>query len=146
MPFDPKLIRDEGDAGFEGDLKLPDDFALLGEQLGDDAARLAAAYPPPAAKVVPVVAASRQRRGAWMMRTFAGTALAVGLVTISLVAMNPRKVGNLATPTAPSTTAGPAVDLGDKPLGSLLATSPKSPSDPKIPVTPASYLGDASGP
>jgi hypothetical protein len=81
-----------------------------------------------------------------MMRTFAGTALAVGLVTISLVAMNPRNEGNLATPTSPSPTAGPAVDLGDKPLGSLLATSPKSSADPKIPVTPASYLGDASGP
>ena len=120
MPFDPKLIRDEGDAGFEGDLKLPDDFALLGEQLGDDAARLAAAYPPPVVKVVPVVAASRHRRGAWMMRTFAGTALAVGLVTISLVAMNvnQQKHGNVATPSAPSPTAGQAGDLGGKPLGS----------------------------
>ena len=40
MPFDPNIIREE-DAGFEGDLKLPDDLALMAEQLGDDGAKAA---------------------------------------------------------------------------------------------------------
>ncbi|MFN0018304.1 MAG: hypothetical protein ACKVP0_08600 [Pirellulaceae bacterium] len=141
MPFDPKLIRDD-DANFEGDLQLPDDLALMAQQLGDDAARLAATYPPP----MPVVLAdARQvaprRKNAWLMRSLAGTALAVGLVTISVVALNTQQPpdANLATPKI--------VDRSP-PAGSLVVhESPVTRSNPPtVPVTPASWLGDTSGP
>jgi len=144
MPFDPNVIR-EDDANFEGDLKLPDDLALMAEQLGDDAARLAATYPPP---VPAVLAASRQasaaqsssRRKAWLTRSLAGTALAAGLVTISLVASNSYRPQNANHP-LPAVAPSPA-------SGSLVvheALVPKG-SPQKIPVTPASWLGDTSGP
>jgi hypothetical protein len=151
MPFDPQLIR-EDDSDFSGELKLPDDFALMAEQLSDDAARLAAAYPPPTLVVTRFSGFANRLKpvttNKWLTRSFAGTALAIGLVAISLVAMNANlhKDDSVATPSAPSPIAGPAVDLGGKPLGSYLATNPPSSADPKIPVTPASYLGDASGP
>lgn len=46
MPFDPKLIRpDEPPLTPAGDIELPDDLIALAEQLGDDAAHLAASYP-----------------------------------------------------------------------------------------------------
>ena len=141
MPFDPKLIRDEEDAGFEGDLKLPDDLALMAEQLGDDAARLASAYPPPKPKLakehVAVSQRASVRASAWLTRSLAGTALAAGLVTISLVAMNAQKGAiNLAPAGAPTPNSG-----------SLAAdhSRPATPQ-PKIPVTPASYLGETTGP
>ena len=141
MQFDPKLIRDD-DANFEGDLQLPDDLALMAQQLGDDAARLAATYPPP----MPAVLASAgqvtpRRKNAWLMRSLAGTALAVGLVTISLVALNSQQPPdvNLATPKI--------VDRSP-PAGSLVVhESPVTRSNPPtVPVTPASWLGDTSGP
>jgi peptidoglycan/LPS O-acetylase OafA/YrhL len=145
MPFDPKLVN-EDEAGFEGDLKLPDDLALMAEQLGDDAARLAATYPPP---VPAVLAASREasaaqsssRRKAWLTRSLAGTALAVGIVTISLVASNSYQPQNANHP-LPAVAPLPA-------SGSLVvheAPTPKGTQPQKIPVTPASWLGDTSGP
>ena len=79
MPFDPNIIR-EDDANFEGDLKLPDDLALMAEQLGDDAVRLAAAYPPPVPAVLAAVShqekATQTRRTSWLTRSLAGTAIA----------------------------------------------------------------------
>jgi hypothetical protein len=46
MPFDPKLIQaEEPPLAANGDLNLPPDLAVLAEQLRDDAAHLAAAYP-----------------------------------------------------------------------------------------------------
>ncbi|MFN0022180.1 MAG: hypothetical protein ACKVP0_28355 [Pirellulaceae bacterium] len=144
MPFDPKLIR-EDESNFEvGDLKLPDDLALMAEQLGDDAARLAATYPPPMPKVLAVsrqesAAQSSPRRNTWLLRSLAGTALAAGLVTISLVASNsyqPQNANHSLPAVAPS-----AIDS----LVVHEAPAPKS-SPQKIPVTPASWLVDTSGP
>ncbi|MBC7855570.1 MAG: hypothetical protein IAF94_19240 [Pirellulaceae bacterium] len=132
MPFDPQLIRDD-DADFSGELKLPGDLAFMSEQLVDDAARLAAAYPPPKPAVLAVASRPITRRYVWLTRSLAGTALAVGLVTISLVAMNARHQPGKATP-APNS-------------GLVVNHSPQVPTaEPRIPVTPASYLGDASGP
>ena len=135
MPFDPKIIAadDAFDSGAE--LKLPADLALMAEQLGDDAARLSACYPPPVAPALAAVsrqqtaAPSISRKSAWLTRSLAGTALAAGLVTISLVASNayrPQR-GNHSSPAA----AHEAPSLDD--------------SAP-VPVTPASWLGDTSGP
>ena len=146
MRFDPKLISDE-DASFgDGDLKLPDDLALMAEQLGDDAARLAATYPPPVPTVLAVsrqesVALSSSRRNAWLTRSLAGTALAAGLITISLVASNSYRPQNANHP-LPAAASSPAID-------SLVAhqpATPKSTQPQKILVTPASWLGDTSGP
>ena len=143
MPFDPKLIREE-DAGFEGDLKLPDDLALMAEQLGDDAARLAATYPPPVPAVLAVsreASAAQSRRTSWLTRSLAGTALAAGLVTISLVASNSYRPQNANHPlpaTAPSPVSR-ALVVHESPA--LKGSQPQ-----RIPVTPASWLGDTSGP
>lgn len=141
MPFDPKLIREE-DANFEGDLQLPDDLALMAQQLGDDATRLAACYPPPVPSVLATVrhVAPRQKN-AWLMRSLAGIALTTGLVTISLLAWNSRQQqdANHALPAAAATL--PA-------SGSLIVhEGPAARNNlPTVPVTPASWLGDTSGP
>lgn len=153
MPFDPKLIR-EDDASFEGDLQLPDDLALMAQQLGDDATRLAATYPPP----MPAVLASAQqvaprRKNAWLMRSLAGTALAVGLVTISVLASNSY---NKVTGERPAS-AGRSLGAGENGGKDMQPHQPayavrsplahESPSPPsQVPVTPASWLGDTSGP
>ena len=141
MQFDPKLIRDD-DANFEGDLQLPDDLALMAQQLGDDAARLAAIYPPPMPAVLASVGqVAPRRKDAWFMRSLAGTALAVGLATISLVALNTQQPqdANLATPkiVEQSPSAGSLV-VYEPPVARL--------NQPTVPVTPASWLGNTSGP
>ena len=141
MPFDPKLIR-EDNASFEGDLQLPDDLALMAQQLGDDAARLAATYPPPMPAVLASVRqVAPRRKNAWLMRSLAGTALAAGLVTISLVAWNTQQPNdaNLATPKI--------VDQSPPARSLVVHESPVTQSNPPtVPVTPASWLGDTSGP
>lgn len=155
MPFDPKLFRDD-DANFEGDLKLPDDLALMAEQLGDDANRLAALYPPPLPAVLAVSrpkTATPSRRSSWLTRSLAGTALAVGLVTLSLVVMNTSRQSNGEKP-VPAGRLGIVDENGGKGLRPHrpayagrppLAHESPSPSR-QVPVTPASWLGDASGP
>jgi hypothetical protein len=144
MPFDPNIVR-EDDASFEGDLKLPDDLALMGEQLGDDAARLAAAYLPPVPAVLAAVSrqekVTQSRRTSWLTRSLAGIALAAGLVTISLVASNsyrPQNANRSLPVVAPSPASGSLVEHE--------APAPKDSQPQKIPVTPASWLGDTSGP
>jgi hypothetical protein len=143
MPFDPKLIH-EDDANFEGDLQLPDDLALMGQQLGDDAARLAASYPPP---VLATLAVSRQeliptsRYLSWVVRSLVGTALATGLVTISLVALNSNQLPNANYEVPAAATPSPAA-------GALvIQVAPANRNDrSSVPVTPASWLSDTSGP
>ena len=148
MPFDPRLIS-EDDADFDAaaDLQLPADLALMAEQLGDDAARLAATYPPPVPAVIAAVSRQKtdvpsvSRRNAWLTRSLAGTALAAGLITISLVASNSYRPQNANHP-LPAAASSPAID-------SLVAhepATPKSTQPQKILVTPASWLGDTSGP
>ncbi len=134
MPFDPKLIR-EDDANFErGDLQLPDDLAHLAEQLGDDAARLAAIYPAPTPKVLAVSLQPTSRRHTWLTRSFAGTALAAGLVTISIWASNSyQPFGEHPHPA-----------IVPAPTTNTFVVTPSA--EPSIPVTPASFLGDTSGP
>ena len=143
MPFDPNIVREE-DAGFEGDLKLPDDLALMAEQLGDDATRLAATYPPPVPRSrtehcsVPRPA---PHRTSWLTRSLAGTALAAGLVTISLVASNSYRPQDANHPLpATASPVSRALVVNEK------ASTPTSTEPQKIPVTPASWLGDTSGP
>ena len=84
---------------------------------------------------------SVSRRNAWLTRSLAGTALAAGLITISLVASNSYRPQN-ANHLLPAAASLPAVD-------SLVAhepATPKSTQPQKILVTPASWLGDTSGP
>ena len=137
MPFDPKLIREE-DADFGGDsLKLPDDLAFLAEQLGDDAARLSATYPPKFVVTCLSGITNRQEPTTtlrWLNRSLAGTALATGLVAISLLATNfYAGVTNKPTPVSGERKLAGSTDVPD-------------PSQPPIPVTPASWLGETSGP
>lgn len=134
MPFDPKIFR-ENDADFDAaaDLQLPADLALMAEQLGDDAARLAACYPPPVPAVIQPAARlatpSSRRMSYWLSRSLAGIALAMALVAISLVAPNayrPRP-GNDSMPAA-------------------VTEVPSSLDSNRVPVTTASWLGDTTGP
>lgn len=145
MPFDPRLIS-EDDADFDAaaDLQLPADLALMAEQLGDDAARLAATYPPPVlqrrTEHCSVPRKATNRASVWLTRSLAGTALAAGLVTISLVASNsfwPLGTNQKLPLAAPSPSS---VDLAR-----YKAPSPRI-NQPQVPVTPASWLGDTSGP
>jgi len=82
MRFDPKLIRsDEPPLAADGELKLPDDLAALAEQLGDDAAHLAACYPPARTANFPQpLPAWRRKRFAATTAMLCGSALAVVLV------------------------------------------------------------------
>ena len=150
MPFDPRVFREddffrEDDARFgDGDLKLPDDLALMAEQLGDDAARLAASYPPPVPRSrtehCSVPQRVTHRTAAWLTRSLAGTALAAGLVTISLVASNSYRPQD-ANHTLPAAVPSPA------PRSLVLHEAPTLRNNqPQVPVTPASWLGDTSGP
>jgi hypothetical protein len=96
MPFETKF--DEGDDAVperDGQIELPDDMALMADQLRDDAQRLAACYPPRLGPVADVAAAvalvsqARQRSAGrsalWISSAVGGlTALGV-LLTLSLV-------------------------------------------------------------
>jgi len=142
MPFDPKLIP-EDNAGFEGDLKLPDDLAVMAEQLGEDAARLAATYPPRRrTELCSVQPVPSRRSSTWLARSLAGTALAAGLVTISLVAMNSYQPDE--QPAAVRSSGDENGNTQAQPHRP--AHAGRSPAEREIPVTPASWLGDTSGP
>jgi hypothetical protein len=82
MRFDAKLIRsDEPPLAADGELKLPDDLAALGEQLGDDAAHLAACYPQARTPgLMQPLAASRRKRIAATAAMLGGSTLAAVLV------------------------------------------------------------------
>ena len=82
MPFDPKLIHaEEPPLTAAGELDLPADLAALAQQLGDDAANLAAKYPAAAAR--PAIASADQR-GAFKYAAYilAGTAVAASLFAV----------------------------------------------------------------
>jgi hypothetical protein len=134
MPFDPKIIREnDADLDATADLQLPADLALMAEQLGDDAARLAACYPPPVPAAIQPAAhlatPNSRRMGYWLSRSLAGTALAMALVAISLVApkaYRPRPGNNF--------------------LPAAVHEVPSPPNSVRVPVTTASWLGDTTGP
>ena len=136
MQFDPKIVHPDEGIFAQDDLKLPDDLALMGEQLADDAARLASSYPArlPSQLATPHQEAPR-KGGRWLSGTLTGGLLAVALVSVSLVGTSffrAKKPGN--EPPTPST----AVAVSE-------ALAPDASHEP-IPVTPASWLGDTSGP
>ena len=63
MPFDLKLIRpDDPPLTPNGELDLPSDLKALAEQLGEDAAHLAACYPPRQEIAQPAAAVAGRRR------------------------------------------------------------------------------------
>ena len=77
MPFDPKLIRpDDPPLMPNGELDLPSDLKALAEQLGEDAAHLAACYPPRQEIALPAAAVAGRRRA-----TFVAAGGAAVLVT-----------------------------------------------------------------
>jgi len=79
MPFDPKLIHaEEPPLTAGGELDLPADLATLAQQLGDDAAHLAAKYPAGSAKTQ--TNTSGRRRAA----SYAGY-VAIGVTVASLL-------------------------------------------------------------
>lgn len=86
MQFDPRLVRLDKPLASDRELALPDELALLGEQLGNDAAHLAASYPPGRAPTWPCVGAAAPSRGrAWILAAAAsGVLTAASLILILL--------------------------------------------------------------
>ena len=140
MQFDPKIVPPDEGIFAQDDLKLPDDLALMGQQLADDAARLASCYPARQPDhVIAIQETSRPGARLWLSGTVAGSLLAVSLLAISLLAPSflplerPGKESPAASPaSAPEVAIHPAL--------------PPDASREPIPVTPASWLGDTSGP
>lgn len=177
MRFDsPSASNNEAYPEREGLLELPDDLALLADQLGDDAQRLSACYPAPAGPVVEVAAvlAGECRtlrnpgyRRQWMVSTAMGGVVALTLlVLLGLVGENmldlfqqqkngPQPVvsGDRAISTdrsvrTPSLTAtmGPLPESGA--IGSLPGEllTPAEFSATVPSVTPAVFRGGITGP
>jgi hypothetical protein len=85
MPFDPRVIPPgEPPLSGDGELKLPRELAALAQQLGEDAAHLAACYPP---RPIDLHERAAQAAG-WRRRTVilagSGAALALILLVVSL--------------------------------------------------------------
>ena len=84
MPFDPKLIRpDEPPLMPNGELDLPSDLKALAEQLGDDAAHLAATYPPRQVIAQPLTAVARGGPRAIVVGAAGAVALASLLIGVA---------------------------------------------------------------
>jgi hypothetical protein len=126
MRFDPKLIHpEEAPLAADGELELPADLAALAEQLGDDAAHLAASFP--AARTERNVTTRRvgqsSARSYWRY-ALVGSSLAALLLAVAVWQMQPgQPVVNrttvatsplpIHTPALASPTAVDAVSLAD---------------------------------
>lgn len=118
--FQPRLIVPEpAPTTDEGELALPDDLAVLAEQLGDDAAYLAVRYPAEAAVEVPQVAAAASARPAEGRRTWllavstltTGLAVSLAIGLLSLTNINESSPLAQQSPrTAPEIHPAPAVE------------------------------------
>lgn len=86
MPFDPKIIRHDDEGLEQAELELLGDLAILGEQLHDDAQRLATCYPPkciPAGELAAAATTAPRRR--WTGRLLATTSAGVGAAALGLL-------------------------------------------------------------
>jgi Na+-transporting methylmalonyl-CoA/oxaloacetate decarboxylase gamma subunit len=157
MRFDSK--PDRGDEAYperDGKLDLPDDLALMGEQLREDAQRLASSYPArsgPVADVAAAVVAASQARPA-RRRDLIVSMTVGGLVALSLLVMFTLGLGNFFNRTdrdaAPRPIAADpsaaALDSGDAApsLASAAHSAPQSDSVAALPtelLTPAGFSG-----
>ena len=92
MRFDsPSAADDEAYPERDGQFALPDDLALLGEQLHDDAQRLSACYPAPVGPVIEIAAvlgavsgarSKQDRRRPWIVSTAVGGVVAIALLVL----------------------------------------------------------------
>ncbi|HZL89776.1 MAG TPA: hypothetical protein VFB96_15530 [Pirellulaceae bacterium] len=154
MRFDSQPVPgDEAYPARDGQLELPDDLALMGEQLRDDAQRLASSYPAHAGPVVEVVAALQSAASPRRARRDLLVSGAVGgLVALVLLVMFTVGLGNFVQrgdrQTAPPQTADNhrATNAADK--TTTLAAAPREEPDAKSIValpgellTPASFTG-----
>jgi hypothetical protein len=93
MRFDPKLIHpDEPPLDAGGELDLPADLTALGQQLGDDAAHLAATYPANRSLASSNMGHDARLRPAWRYaRYLAASAAALAALWITAVAWQPQR-------------------------------------------------------
>ncbi len=138
----------------DGELDLPDDLALMGEQLADDAQRLAASYPPPtspAREVAAVASASPRQRPLSMVVSIAGGVLALGL----LVGLAIQSIQRPVQPDPAAGTTGETLAVNEAPVP--IAESAPEPSArerviPAVssgstpPLTPAVWERGVTGP
>src|SRR5262249_5244777 len=81
MRFDPKVVRgDNAPLTPDGEIDLPAELAELAEQLGDDAAHLAATYPPVRTTRLKSPSGSWRKRVAIVAAAFGGLSLAVAII------------------------------------------------------------------
>lgn len=87
MPFDPRLIPPEPPPlDPDGEISLPDDLALLAEQLADDAQHLARCYPPAGEEmpsIPPKFGPAHEHRGR-QLALILGSGLACSLLVVAL--------------------------------------------------------------
>lgn len=90
MRFNPKIVRgEEPPVTVDGEIELPADLAALADQLGDDAAHLAACYPPVRATRLSRTPSAPRRKAMPRGKTIAIAAAAIGgaalaaLITLS---------------------------------------------------------------
>ena len=161
MPFDSQPVRsDEAYSQRDCQLELPDDLALMGEQLRDDAQRLASSYPARLGPVVDlaaaVVAASQASRRPARRRDLIISSAVGGLVALGLLAMFTLGQGSflgraerkITVPGTATIDHQPAAD-SDAGAGHALAAAPRlvpPPADsiaalPGELLTPASFSG-----
>lgn len=95
MRFDPKVVRaGEAPLTSAGDIELPPHLAALGQQLGDDAAHLAACYPPAKSMHLNQAAASSWRKRATIaVAVFCTSALAI-VMTLAALLQGPSQVAS----------------------------------------------------
>jgi hypothetical protein len=160
MPFDPQLIHpDDPPLRADGELDLPADLAALAEQLGDDAAHLAACYPADGTPQVALAAelvqsASRLKRLQWFR---SAAMIGAGLATVAVLGVSlflaarqsPEPVvrgGPVAI--APAATGERSLSVGNTTIDPLPATpfsATPFPATP-FPATATLSVGELSGP
>ena len=155
----------------DGELELPDDLAAMGEQLADDAQRLAACYPPQYGPVREVAAAVRDlteieltaagagprsetRKRRWLALSIGGGIVALGLLAALILGnqwSDPRSsVEQLASDTSGQRT--PADDATRVPLPDVPELTahdrvlPAAASEAIPPITPAVFQRGVTGP
>ena len=140
----------------DGELALPDDLAMMAEQLADDAQRLAACYPPqygPVIEVAAAVASARSHANArgrvWLAGSLASGLLALGLAAALLLGERtpqPADGSKLAgDPQAAERDFPLAANVAPEPMARELVVPAAAPDVP-LQVTPAVFERGVTSP
>src|SRR5262245_53218640 len=108
MRFDPNLIPpDEPPLDADGELKLPDDFAALADQLHADATHLAAQYPARPGQPREQPARSTRQKQLATVAAVTGSTLAILLLAVAVFGQHSAPTADQPTPPAYLSTSLP---------------------------------------